>query len=331
MKKVLYILVKKSVVLFFFFHVAIIYAQTVSLVPKDVYVGDEAEVRFSFDWAGTLFVENAETLIPIVTSTTIDESLQTDYTIKSMQLLPSQTGYTLSILFVPWKSGVLNIDSFDLATIFALNVNSLLIDIPEIHIKSILSQTEDRNIRSPSGPIIIPGTTYALIAIVVLLLIFCIFAIIVLTRINHIKTWLQSFFGKIWSSDNFKKASRELILISKMLDSIDQKVFATKLSGIIRTYLEGRFSHRFTAETTSSFFMIFNTLFAGTVSSNADDFLQDLYEICVRCDFLHYAGEEVEKAPLTRNEAESLIDRTRKAIIYFEKDSDSDDETGGEL
>ena len=30
-------------------------AERVQLIPKDVYIGDEAEIRFSFAWNGSLF------------------------------------------------------------------------------------------------------------------------------------------------------------------------------------------------------------------------------------------------------------------------------------
>ncbi len=299
-------------------------SQEVNLVPKEVYVGDEAEIRFAFDWDGTLFEDNASSIATIVTSSTIDESLDADYTIKTMQLFPSQTGYVLSVLFIPWKTGNLDLEPFDLATVFDIKPPSLFIDIPEVHIKSMLSEANEKELRPSIAPVIIPGTTYVLIALVVIVLLVCVGIIIVIVRIQSIRSWVISFMGKIWASSNFKKASRDMIILSKMALTMESKEFAAKLSLIIRTYLEGRFSHPFTAETTSSFFIIFNDLFAGTASTKANDFLQDLYEICVRCDFLHYAGSETEKAPLTKPEIDSLLERTKNAFIFFEKDGDDE-------
>ncbi len=305
-----------------------LFSQNINLIPKEVYVGDEAEIRFSFGWDGALLKSDSETLVTIHTDETIDESLDGDYTIKTMQLYPSQDGYVLSILFIPWKSGNVDIDSFDLSSVFDITATSLLIDIPEVYIETLVDGNRGNELYPPVGPVIIPGTTYVLIGLTLLILILCILVIIIIARIAFIKAWIKTFFGKIWASDNFKKVSRELLFLSKNIPTLESKVFATRLSASIRVYLEGRFSHRFTAETTSSFFIIFDTLFAGTVSDKANDFLQDLYEICVRCDFLHYAGTETEKAPLTEDEAKSLIERTQKACIFFE--TDEDDEKGGE-
>ncbi len=325
---------KKKIAIFFLvvFYAHILCSQDINLIPKVVYVGDEAEIRFNFDWDGNLYSENAETFVSLVTESSLDETLENDYTIKSMQLFPSQEGFVLSVLFIPWKSGTLDMEAFDLATIFSLEVNTLLIDIPEVHIESILKPNDKGEINPPIGPVIIPGTTYVLIAILVVVLIVAVFTIIIFSRMKVIKAWIKSFFGKIWASNNFKKASRDLLILSKQSESLDSKIFAARLSVIIRTYLEGRFSHRFTAETTSSFFHIFDELFAGTVSSKASNFLQDLYEICVRCDFLHYAGVETEKAPLTTEEIGSLINRTQKALVFFEKDTDEEStEEGGNV
>ncbi len=319
----------KSIMLFFLLNVLFLYGQTIRVTPKEVYVGDEAEIRFSFDWDGEILAENAEDFSSLITSTTIDESLENNYTIKSMQIFRSQGGYELSIVFIPWKAGLLNLDPFDLATLFELNVNTLLIDIPEIEIQSILTQVQEKEIRAPVGPIIIPGTTYVLVVITILAFVLLLGVILVLVRLKFIKAWIKSFLGKIWASDNFKKASKELMYLSKYAETIQPKEFAARLSVAIRTYLEGRFGHRFTAETTSNFFGIFDVLFAGTVSVRASEYLQDLYEVCARCDFLHYAGSEADKSPLTQEETQTLINKTRHAIIYFEKDSDTEDEKGG--
>ncbi len=302
-----------------------LYGQETTLIPKDVYVGDVAEIRFKFDWEGNLFAKNAEDRITLVTASTIDKSLEHNYTIKSMQLFPSSNGYILSVFFIPWKTGELEFIAFDLATVFELTVNSLLIDIPTVQIQSILTQTGDTEIKPPVPPVIVPGTTYALIVFAFFSLVILLLIVIVCARITIIRMWVKAFLGKIFVSNNFKKATRSLLTLSKQSEKIEPRVFASTLSGIIRVYLEGRFSHRFTAETTSSFFSIFNEMFAGTASERASLFLEDLYEVCFRCDFLHYAGHEIEKAPLTKDEKYLLIERTKKALVFFEKDTDEDD------
>lgn len=302
------------------------YAQNTSLVPKDVYVGDEAEIRFSFAWDGNLFAESKEQSASSFNSAEFDESLDSTYTIKSMHIMPSTNGYVLSIIFIPWKAGFLNIPPFDLSETFDIATKPLPIDIPEVNIQSIVEKTGEKNIRPPTGPVIIPGTTYIVLGVILVIFVLLVLVFILLIRITTVKTWIKTFFRQIWASHNFRKASRDLILLEKQSAKMDADIFAAKLSVIIRRYLEGRFAHPFTAETTSSLMTVFNRLFAGTASNTTEDVMQSVYEICARCDFLRYAGRETERAPLSSEERLSLIDQSRLSLVHFEKNDGNDDE-----
>lgn len=303
-----------------------LYAQNTSLVPKDVYVGDEAEIHFNFAWEGNLFPADKEQSASSFNSANVEENLRDAYTITSMHLTSSTNGYVLVIVFIPWKVGFLDIPPFDLSMTFDIETKPLLIDIPEVYIQSIVEKTGEKNIRPPIGPVIIPGTTYVVLGIVVVIFLLCVLGIVLLNRITVAKTWIKNFFHQIWATPNFRKATRNLILLEKQSPKLDNAIFAAKLSVIIRLYLEGRFAYPFTAETTSSLMTVFNRLFAGTASNKTEDYLQNLYEVCARCDFLHYAGSEAERAPLNAEEKLSLIAQVRLALIYFEKNEGDDDE-----
>ncbi len=305
-----------------------LFSQDISVTPKEVYVGDEAELRLTFVLDSDIVFDTTDTL-SFVNTSPLEEDLDSSYSIKTIELSRSADSYILKIVFIPWQSGYISIDSFNLADVFSLDIPPVLIDIPQIQITSILDETTNKEIQGPLGPVTVPGTTYVLVAIVFCIFALCIFIIILITRFNLIRAWIYNRFGSLLTSNNYKKAIKGLSLLSKQSSVVEAKVFAAGLSSIIRNYLEGRFLHRFTAETTSSFFSVFDTLFAGTVSNTANDFLQDLYEICVRCDFLHYAGAETSKAPLTKKESETLIERAQKAFVFFEKANDSDQDVKG--
>ncbi|MFI3257893.1 MAG: hypothetical protein R3Y36_06315, partial [Spirochaetales bacterium] len=251
------------------------------------------------------------------------------YTVVSVSITQNATGYTLIIVFIPWTPGIIDIPSFDLATVFETTTKPVLIDIPPIEVLSILEKTGENEIRPPMGPVIIPGTTYILLLIIVAVFVACLCLIVIFSHLKPLKLWLKDFHKKMWATAHFKKASRELIKLSKSLLQIDSMIFAVKLSVIIRTYLEGRFHHPFTAETSSDLPAVFDRLFAGTASKKAYEIFHDLYEICLRCDFLHYAGDNTQKAPLTLEEMRVLIARCREDFIFFEKTDESDDNKEG--
>jgi len=297
------------------------YAQNTSLVPKDVYVGDEAEIRFSFAWDGNLFPADKEQSASSFNSADLDENIDDAYTIKSMHILPSANGYVLSIIFIPWKVGFLDIPPFDLSMTFDID-KPLLIDVSEVYIQSIVEKTSAKNIRPPIGPVIVPGTTYVVFGVIAAIFALCVLIFILLVHITPVVAGMKNFFRQIWATQNFRKTFRDLIRLESHSAKLEPDVFAAKLSVIIRCYLEGRFVHPFTAETTSSLVAVFNRLFAGTASNKAEDFMQNLYEVCARCDFLRYAGREIESAPLSTEERLSLIGQSRLAFIYFEKNDD---------
>ncbi len=305
-----------------------LHSQDVVLTPKEVYVGDQAELRFNFVLEDTIFDGSKD--MYTYTNPSLEEDLDSPYVIKAMSLQKVRNEYVLVISFIPWQAGSLKIEPFDLGSIFGIQTKPILIDIPQVHIQSILIQGQDKEIQEPVGPVVIPGTTYVLVGILLFIFILLIFVIIVLTRYKFIRSWIQKRFGRFWASSNFKRASKGLAFLAKQSNTIDAKFFAKNLSFVIRNYLEGRFLHRFTAETTSSFFTVFDTLFAGTMSNTANDYLQDLYEICARCDFLHYAGDEIVKAPLTKSEIQSLIERSQNAFVFFERANDDEENKGGD-
>lgn len=319
---------QKFLLAFLLVFCASIYAQNTSLVPKDVYVGDEAEIRFSFAWEGNIFAADKEQSASSLNTADFDESLDNAYTVKSMHIKPSANGYVLSIIFIPWQVGFLDIPPFDLSMTFDIARKPLLIDIPEVYIQSIVEKTGEKNIRPPTGPVIIPGTTYVVLGIIVAIFTVCVLILILLLRLTPVTVAIKNFFRQIWATQNFRKTTRALIRLEKQSAILPSDAFAAKLSVIIRCYLEGRFIHPFTAETTSSLMTVFNRLFAGTASNKTEDFMQNLYEVCARCDFLRYAGPEIKHAPLSTEERLSLIEKSRLAFIHFEKNDGNDDEGG---
>ena len=126
----------------------------VSVMPKDVYVGDEAEIRFEFSFAEKLFEGDSPSLNVQAFADVSDMSdvppgsrseneelkrifFTDDYTIQSMRLKGSPPSYVLSIVFIPWKTGEIDMSAFDLSSVLGLSVRPFLTDIPPVHIQSI--------------------------------------------------------------------------------------------------------------------------------------------------------------------------------------------------
>ena len=74
------------------------------LLPKNVYIGDSAELRISFT--------SPEKIVSYKFTEDLDYR---DYTIENVELLESGLNYyQLSINFIPWKMGKINLPSLEL-------------------------------------------------------------------------------------------------------------------------------------------------------------------------------------------------------------------------
>ncbi|MGI5174585.1 hypothetical protein H0R92_13420 [Treponema sp. OMZ 840] len=310
-----------------------------SVIPKEVYVGDEAEIRFEFSFVQNLFGKNTKE--NLIESKTVSANLfslpenaelkriffSEDYTIQKMRLSGSGTSYVLSIFFVPWKNGEIDISAFDLASVLAISVRPLVIDIPPVYIQSIIEKTGEKKLRPVHGPIIIPGTTYIIFAVCAAAILCAAVLTAVLIRFPRIRGFLTAFFERMFSSGSFRSICRELLLLEKKAADLQAAVFCTRLSLLIRTYLENRFAYPFTAKTSAELVPAFSEFFAYSASTQSYEYIQNLYEVCIRCDYIRFsekarssAGDkDPDRTDFPVRERIEIVNKVRSALLYFEQ------------
>ena len=297
------------------------FSQTTSLIPSEVYIGDTAEIRFTFPWNEDIFANSPDAEKKVFFSD-LDKSLSHDYTIKSMELFNTTKGYVLSIIFSPWKTGPLDLEPLDISAIFNVEGKSLVIDIPEIEIQSIFNAVNViKEIQAPSGPVVMPGTSYIIIVCIAIILIIILLIIIVLIHFKSIKKQTACIFSQVFKSGNIKKTNKQLTFLLKNVHSLELQDFASHLSQIIRLYLEKRLAHPFTAETTSNFPHVFESILEKNSQAETRTNVNTLFEICTLCDFFHYAGIEAEKKTVTIEERIKLLNKTQVACLFLEKET----------
>ena len=137
--------------------------QTVVL-PRDVFVGDEMEIRCTFSCEEDLLPEDVLSI-----DIAVDEI--PDMTVKSITLQRAGLSYMLSMLCVPWSLGDIEIPPVLLYSghveeteteseedgDVAENIN-IYLDIPAVTIKSIVNYTGASDLRPSKAPILVPGT-----------------------------------------------------------------------------------------------------------------------------------------------------------------------------
>ncbi|WP_428769713.1 hypothetical protein V1L52_11250 [Treponema sp. HNW] len=291
-------------------------------------MGDEAEIRFEFSFAGNL-LNSGSSSVPggrqgglTASQTVSDEAVcellsASEYTVKKLTLSGSSPLYVLSVFFIPWKTGELDMAPFDLASVFKLSASPLFIDIPGVEIQSISEKRGEKNLRPVRGPLIMPGTTYVVVLFSALILLFGAALLVVLFRFKLIRDIAQSFFSRIFSSHNYLRACRELLFLEKNGIKSEASLFCRRLSSLIRSYLEKRFALPFTAKTSGELVAAFSAFFAETASETSCEYMHGLYEVCARCDYIRFCG--IQNPDFPEEERLLWIQKTRSALVYFEQ------------
>ncbi|MBP5748227.1 MAG: hypothetical protein J6W63_07705, partial [Treponema sp.] len=143
------------------------------LIPKEVYVGDTAELRFSFNAPVDLFagvpaekIKNGELLL----STENPSFKMQNYDVKQISLRLIGRTYTLSLVFVPWVTGTINFPSFDLNALIhsetkvsipeELADKPFVIELQSVEVLSLVQKYNAITLRPPLPPSLLPGTNY---------------------------------------------------------------------------------------------------------------------------------------------------------------------------
>ncbi|MCR5613807.1 hypothetical protein [Treponema sp.] len=317
------------------------------LLPVDVYVGDHAEIRYTFRsaidfFAGSKDTERAELENPF-------KGLEENFSVVKAELYRDNMQYTLRFVIVPWKTGTISFPSFNLNTALgiapalpAVNNDDLQIsEMPEffvalypIQVKSIVEKTGNHSMMPPVPPMIIPGTTYVLFLLILLFVVFLILFFRVLLKFNTIRRKWNLYLKKRAYKKNAEDAIKKIKKLIKNSKATDIE-FCSSLQLITRNYLEFRFGYRFSAISSSGVRSVFEQICVGEMSSEVSYAVEDLTAMFVRTDYIRYAHDSIDsqlypptehQAMLAKNERKSLSDVILKAISVFE----SNDEQGEE-
>lgn len=191
------------------------------LVPREVFIGDEALLEFTT--VGKAFLSFEGETLSLAVELLPESSL---VTIKSVEYMKTDVALHVSVRFVPWVSGTLSLPP--------LPFQSSFVQAPEIRISSILARTGVSVPQNPREPLLVPGTTwlvYALLAVLVLsigLLLFLVFRI--LPR-------LSGFTVRFLHSRNRRATLRSLRKLERVVIKLPQGTWYSLFSRVMRRYL----------------------------------------------------------------------------------------------
>ncbi len=293
---------------------ALITDEQIVVLPKDVYVGDQMEIRYTFTTSIDL---SANTQLP----TKLIPPEMDELTILSITLSDADStggnGYVLSVQCIPWKSGIIDIPEIT-------DQLTLSLDIPPITIQSILLHTGNQELRSIKAPILIPGTTWIIWFIVLIILIFCGGIIFFIGLLKKRGLTLKEFWYMVFSTPYYRRAMRVLRRMTKKGESFSDMDWAHMLSQCIRMYLSERFQFEFDAVSSSDIVFVFAAITDNTQDETITSRMEILEQILVRMDYIRFSGASDGSATLTADERATVIKSVREIIRFFEKGEKQD-------
>lgn len=329
------------------FSAAFVYSQQSSasssvvqfLMPKTAYIGDRCELKYVFHTDADLFGEkgsgNKSSSIELETQIPVFISEADKCLVQSVLLEHTSYEYTLTIKFIPWKSGLLDFGAFDLAGLVRLSQKKdgagsvFLIDINPVTINSIVEKTGITSLRPAMGPMVVPGTTYILIILGILFLI-CSFALgYLVLKLPVMIAFYISTKQQRYIKRQTKKTIRQMSRLLKQ--KLNDNDFCQKLSDLLRGYLAFRFDQDFMILTTGRLYSKFESLACGQISTSKEAAISNVIEVFQRCDYIRFAKGSLDskrepavlyETVLAEGERGLLFNRCCDALKIFMNDGE---------
>ncbi len=146
------------------------------LLPKQVYIGDHAELRVSFSIDSQLIKNGINTMMQNgITELSLNnfesEVNSYEYEIKSIKLVSSSTGEICScnfvIEFIPWRTGFIQLPDYNITKALTSSKEEyipsdtdLAIHFEPLQIVSLIANNSSVALKGQASPLLLPGTIY---------------------------------------------------------------------------------------------------------------------------------------------------------------------------
>jgi Sec-independent protein translocase protein TatA len=315
-----------------------------TLVPEKMYVGDNAEIQYTFRSAIDFFALADKKMINgdvlnLNLSHTGFNALSQLCTVSRVYLVRSDLYYTLFVYLTPWKPGKIDFAPFDLNLACRKNTNNpsaagddvhFYIDLAPVKVSSLAEEMSVSALKPPIPPLSVPGTNYILWLLIILLIVLLILIGVIMVKLPLILgkwTKLKGLYGFKKNSRNTKKKLRSLL----QKKNLDDKEFALRWQQILRKYLEYRFSTSFESVPGSEIGAAIAVCTGDMLLEEQQSAVDGIASSFVRTDYVRFASGSIdsELLPLKEHQASflegeraSIINATLENVLLMEKEAD---------
>src|SRR5574344_76976 len=282
------------------------------LVPQNVYIGDVAELRVSFNMhINGISNANTSSIQNLSQSFFNNELNLQEYTIKNLSLMKSGIdSFTFIISFIPWKTGTIAFPSYNLGEALSSQSENETIDLSYAILKFDKVEID----------------LYIIIFVVLLILL-----IRLLIKRNDVKRFFYNYQLNVKYRKNKNSTIKKLRKITKSDEYTDNES-AEQIQKIIRSYLEKKFDAPFSRCTTSEILPLFFNVTNNLQTIEKEIAMEKINANFIRTDFIRYASNIQNNSCFNENELIQLIDTLISAIYTIENlkseiDSENDSST----
>lgn len=297
--------------------------------PKESYVGDEVQLYYEF-FPPADFASFFQTNKIFLEKPQFSLFASYDCELQSIEIVQThkkglEKSYALSIYFIPFVTGVIEIPEFDLRELLAhetqktkedFGASLIPIKIPPFEIQNILSIYPDSSLRPMRGIILLPGTSvfvYLLLAILIGISIFLFYIGYAAKKIRF------SFFG-LWKRlfyffyvFGIKRKIKKLLKKNIRLGEFSQIVHR-----YLCLYLTKRFGIDFSAATNTEILQTIRMSQEGLLSEKEETILFDIQTLFIRLDFLRFSLEGPENKGEEEREKKERVSQLLGLIAEME-------------
>ncbi len=305
------------------------------IVPRDVFIGDSAQIQYSFSTSVDLFANRATLIKNGTLKIKLDENRvlkePESCTILDAILSISGGNYSLRINFIPWRTGKIAFNPLNVSEYTGLSQDFYL-ELKDVEILSLVEKLDVKNLRPSMPPAVLPETNYILWFLIILALAvfsgFCILIVKFPYFIRYLRK-LKKQFG-FYKNAHITRVKMNALLKDKKISDSD---FAYRWQMIVRNYLEYRFSTSFSSVTASNIGSCILSVTGGMTTEKIDEMLDLLESHFVRTNYIRFASGSIDSMRLPREKYQasflegeklSLVSSMRKIILVLEK-GDVDD------
>ena len=290
------------------------------MVPKEVFVGDDARIQYKFESQIDFFALADESLVSdgvIFLKREVLSEISELCTVKEARLSHEANGYLLVLTIVPWQPGEIVFKQFDLYRACGWKntlASGFYVNLEPVVISSLVKKMNVSSLRPQMGPLLLPGTNYILLAFVVLLVLLAIAVFIVIVRLKKIISMCHKMKLSAGLRKNAKVTRKKIRVLEKKCRTDAE--FACEWQHIMRQYLEYRFDVKLASVTSQKIFSEVSSRSGCLLDEAYENVLTEISSLFVRTDYIRYARGSLDSFLLPQKEHQAaFLNGEKKQIV----------------